>query len=33
MENLTNVKLIKISQEEAQDILREDPALKNHPAP
>jgi len=32
MENLTNVKLIKVSQEEARNILREDPTLQNHPA-
>jgi len=32
MENLTNVKLIKISQEEAKNILREDFTLKNYPA-
>ncbi len=32
MENLTNVKLIKISQEEAKNILREDITLQNYPA-
>ena len=32
MENLTNVRLIKVSQEEAKNILREDPTLKNYPA-
>jgi ATP-dependent DNA helicase RecG len=31
MENLTNIRLIKVSQEEAKNILREDPTLKNHP--
>jgi len=32
MENLTNVKLIKISQEEAKNILKSDPSLENYPA-
>ena len=31
MENLTNVKLIQIAREEAQQILSEDPELKKHP--
>ncbi|MCX6763402.1 MAG: ATP-dependent DNA helicase RecG [Candidatus Moranbacteria bacterium] len=31
MENLTNVRLIKVAQEEAKNILKSDPALKNHP--
>lgn len=30
MKNLTNVKLIQIAREEAENILRDDPALKNH---
>lgn len=32
MENLGNVKLIKFARLEAQDILKKDPQLKNHPA-
>ena len=32
MESLTNIKLIKFAQTEAQNILSEDPALKNHSA-
>jgi len=32
MENLTNVKLIKISQEEAKNTLKNDPTLKKHSA-
>lgn len=32
MENLTNVKLIKYSRAEAQNLLAEDPQLKKHPA-
>jgi GxxExxY protein len=32
MENLSNVKLIKFSQEEARQLLQEDPELKKHPA-
>ena len=32
MKNLTNVRLIKVSQEEAKNVLREDPTLKAHPA-
>lgn len=32
MENLTNVKLIKISQEEAKSIIEKDSTLENHPA-
>ncbi len=31
MENLTNVKLIQIAREEAENILRGDPMLKHHP--
>ncbi len=31
MENLTNMKLLKISREEALGILRADPSLKRHP--
>ena len=31
MENLTNIRLIKVSQEEARNVLRNDPELKNHP--
>jgi len=32
MENLANVKLIKISKEEAEAVLSKDPQLKKHPA-
>ena len=31
MENITNVKLIKISREEAQKIIDKDPHLEKHP--
>jgi ATP-dependent DNA helicase RecG len=31
MENLNNIKLIKFAREEAQEILKSDPQLKNHP--
>jgi ATP-dependent DNA helicase RecG len=31
MENLTNIKLIKFSREEAAGILKTDPQLKKHP--
>ena len=31
MENITNVKLIKISREEAQKLLSSDPQLNRHP--
>jgi ATP-dependent DNA helicase RecG len=31
MENLTNIKLIKFARAEAQEILAQDPLLKNHP--
>ncbi|HDZ85256.1 MAG TPA: DNA helicase RecG, partial [Candidatus Moranbacteria bacterium] len=31
MENITNVKLIQVAREEAQNIIKSDPELKKHP--